>query len=96
MHHDRSYKKLFADPQMMRDLLEAFVPGEWIAAADFDTLEDVRSEYITDDLRARAGDVVWRIRCGDHIVYLLLEFHREQIGSWPCAYLRTRGCCISV
>ena len=72
--HDHSYKLLFAHARMVRDLLETFVGGDWLAQVDFDTLERVSDGYISDDLRARADDIVWRIRCGSQQVYLLIEF----------------------
>ncbi len=72
--HDHSYKLLFAHARMVRDLLEAFVGGDWLTQVDFDTLERVSDSYISDDLRARADDIVWRIRCGSRHVYLLIEF----------------------
>jgi predicted transposase/invertase (TIGR01784 family) len=72
--HDHSYKLLFSHARMMRDLLEGFIGGEWLRAVDFSTLERVSDAYVTDDLRARADDIVWRIRCGQRYVYLLLEF----------------------
>ncbi len=59
---------------MVRDLLEGFVGGEWLRAVDFSTLERVSDAYVTDDLRARADDIIWRVRCGERYVYLLLEF----------------------
>jgi len=34
----------------------------------------VSDSYISDDLRARAEDIVWRLRCGNQHVYLLIEF----------------------
>lgn len=39
--HDTGYKLLFSHPEMMRDLLLRFVPGDWIGEADFETLEHV-------------------------------------------------------
>ena len=72
--HDHTYKLLFAHPQMVRDLLEGFVGGAWLQQLDFTTLERVSDNYVSDDLRARADDIVWRVRCGDQDVYLLLEF----------------------
>jgi hypothetical protein len=72
--HDHSYKLLFAHPQMMRDLLEGFVGGDWLTALDFTSLERVSDTYVSDDLRGRADDIVWRVRCGEHYVYLLVEF----------------------
>jgi hypothetical protein len=43
---------------------------------NFSTLEKVNGSYVSDDLRYRADDVVWRIRWGkDWLhVYILLEF----------------------
>jgi hypothetical protein len=72
--HDHAYKILFAHPRMVRDLLVGFVGGEWISGLDFDTLERVSDNYVSDDLRSRADDAVWRIRWRDRDVYLLLEF----------------------
>jgi hypothetical protein len=71
---DHSYKLLFAHPQLVRELLEAFVGGDWLGEVDFDTLQRVSDAYISDDLRARADDIVWRVRCGSRQVYLLIEF----------------------
>ena len=70
--HDHSYKLLFAHTRIVRDLLETFVDGDWLAQVEFDTLERVSDGYISDDLRARADDIVWRIRCGSRHVYLLI------------------------
>jgi predicted transposase YdaD len=72
--HDHTYKILFSHPRMVRDLLDGFVSGDWRAQLDFDTLQRVSDNYVSDDLRARADDIVWRVRCGGHDVYLLLEF----------------------
>jgi predicted transposase YdaD len=72
--HDHAYKILFAHPRMVRDLLEGFVNGEWLSWLNFDTLERVSDNHVSDDLRSRADDIVWRIRCCDRDVYLLIEF----------------------
>jgi hypothetical protein len=74
MDHDHSYKLLFSNARMVRDLLEAFVAGGWVSDADFNTLERDNGTYIADDLRERADDIIWRVRCGEHLVYVLLEF----------------------
>lgn len=72
--HDHAYKILFAYKRMVRDLLEGFVNGDWLSQLDFNTLDRVNASYVSDDLRSRADDIVWRIRCGDLDVYLLIEF----------------------
>lgn len=74
--HDHSYKQFFSHPEMVRDLLRDFVPFDWVKELDFSTLEKINHSYITDDLRERADDVVWRVRFNDQwlYVYLLIEF----------------------
>ncbi|MGC8779460.1 MAG: Rpn family recombination-promoting nuclease/putative transposase, partial [Anaerolineae bacterium] len=76
MEHDASYKSLFSHPEMVADLLRGFVPEPWVAQVDFGTLERVNASYVSDDLRVREDDLVWRMRLsGDWVyVYLLLEF----------------------
>lgn len=82
MEHDNGYKLLFSEPEMVIDLLKGFVGGAWLEQCDFSSLEKVSGSYVTDDLRSREDDIIWRIRMDDahkgssgwlHI-YLLLEF----------------------
>lgn len=74
--HDSSYKLLFSHPAMVADLLTGFVHEDWVAELDFATLEKWPGSYVSDDLRPRADDVVWRVRWRERwlYVYLLLEF----------------------
>jgi predicted transposase/invertase (TIGR01784 family) len=74
--NDHGYKLLFSDPAMVRDLLIGFVREDWIERIDFASLERVSGSYVSDDLRERHDDVVWRVRlAGDWLyVYVLLEF----------------------
>jgi len=74
--HDHTYKLLFSHALMVRDLLVGFVRDDWLAQVDFASLEKVSGTYVSDDLRERADDVVWRVRWGERwvYIYLLLEF----------------------
>ena len=74
--HDHGYKQLFSHREMVRDLLKGFVQEEWVNDLDLDTLERVNGSYISDDLREREDDIIWRVRFGDNWVYLyvLIEF----------------------
>ena len=74
--HDTSYKLLFSHDRMVRDLLTGFLPREWVAALDLSSLQKMNGSYVTDDLRGRHGDAIWRVRWGEEwlYVYLLLEF----------------------
>ena len=77
--HDAAYKELFSHPRMVKDLLRGFAARGWSDALDFRTLEKLPADYVSDDLRQRHGDTVWRLRLrgkGKRWVYLLamLEF----------------------
>ncbi|GHU30313.1 transposase [Betaproteobacteria bacterium] len=77
--NDSDYKLLFSHPQMVRDLLRDWVPGEWIAEADFSTLERINGSYVAESQKQRHDDMVWRLRLKDRWlwVYLVLEFQSE-------------------
>ena len=82
--HDSSYKLLFAHRKMVADLIRGFVHEDWVSALDFDTLERVSEIHLSQDLREREDDILWRLRLTDDrpgkesgrwlYVYLLLEF----------------------
>ena len=74
--HDAAYKRLFSHPRMVEDLLRGFVAGKWADALDFTTLEKLPAEFVSEDLRRRRGDGVWRVRLRDEWLYVLvlLEF----------------------
>ena len=61
---------------MMADLVQGFITAEWVQTVDFSTLELVASSHVSDDLRARDDDLLWRVRQTDGwlYIYLLLEF----------------------
>ena len=101
MRHDRAYKALFSHPLAVRDLLREFVADqleggrEWVERLDFSTLEPLPTERIDPTLRARANDLVWRVRFRDPAdgpewlhVLLMLEF--QSSVDWFMA-LRVQG-----
>jgi len=73
---DETYKKLFAFPRMVEDLLRALFIAGWIDEADFSTLRKLSADFVSDDLRQRHGDTVWRLRLGHGSLHVLvlLEF----------------------
>ena len=89
-HDDASYKTLFAAPEVMRDLLLGFVPDDWLHGLDYRTLERVSGSYVTDDLRDRADDIVWRVKVGGEWVYLylLIEF-QSTVDAWIAVRIMT-------
>ena len=74
--HDAAYKRLFSHRRMVEDLLRGFIAGNWTGALDFDTLEKLSAEFVSDDLRQRRGDGMWRVRFRGEWLYVLvlLEF----------------------
>ena len=75
--HDAAYKDLFSRPRMVEDLLRGFAVRGWSDALDFSTLEKLPAEYVSDDLRRRHGDAVWRVRFRDRTwpyLLVMLEF----------------------
>jgi len=88
--HDHSYKLLFSEPEIVIDLLKGFVHEDWIAELDFSTLEKVSGSYVSDDLRAREDDVIWRVQYQQSwiYVYLLIEF-QSSIDKYMAVRLMT-------
>jgi hypothetical protein len=74
---------LFSSPEVVRDLVLGFIPDEWLHSLDYTTLEKVPGSYVTDDLRHRADDVIWRVRADGEWVYLylLIEFQSRVDGA---------------
>ncbi len=75
--HDAAYKNLFSHPRMVKDLLRGFAARGWSDRLDFETLEKLPAEFVSEDLRRRQGDGLWRVRFRDagwlHVL-VLLEF----------------------
>jgi hypothetical protein len=69
---------MFSSPMIVRDLVKGFIPDDLLHSLDFASLEKVPCSYVTDDLRQRANDVVWRVKANGEWVYLylLIEFQR--------------------
>jgi predicted transposase YdaD len=77
--HDTSYKILFSCPEMVRDLLRGYVPGDWLEDADYASLTRVNASYVSRSGQHRHDDMVWRIKVGGRWlwVYIILEFQSE-------------------
>ncbi len=90
MNHDSSYKLLFSHARMIEDLLKGFVHEKWVAQLDFSSLEKVNGSYVSDNLRDREDDVVWRVKFRDQwlYVYLLLEF-QSTVDAWMALRMLT-------
>ncbi len=87
--HDASGKAFFSNPDMVASLLRDFAPRALAEELDFATLERCSGAYITDDLRERRSDVVWRVRWKDgwFYVYILLELQSRPDPWMPVRIL---------
>jgi len=77
--NDPNYRLFFSYPELVADVLKGFVHEDWVSQLDFKTLERVNGSFVSDDLKDRRNDVVWRLRWrggGEDwfYLYLLLEF----------------------
>lgn len=56
---------LFAHRRMIKDLLRGFIDSPWIHEVDFDTLEQLPSQFITGQVghafEERISDLIWRV-----------------------------------
>ena len=86
---DHSYRLLFSHPDMIADLLRGYVRQSWVEHLDFASLEPAEGRYVTDDLRTREDDLIWRVKWADGerwlYIHLLLEFQ-----STPDAFMALR------
>ena len=87
---DASYKTLFSAPEVVQDLILGFIPDDWLHGLDYRTLERVSGSYVTNDLRDRADDIVWRVQVGGEWVYLyiLIEF-QSTVDPWMAVRIMT-------
>lgn len=98
--HDAAYKLLFSHPAMVADLLRGFLAEEWCGELDLDGLEAVAESHLSDDLRERRNDCIWRIPWRDPdndnepvwlYIYLLLEFQSRPDPTMPVRMLTYLG-----
>jgi hypothetical protein len=75
-NHDLGYRALFAHPEMVRELVTGFTPFRLLDGVALSAFERVNADYVSERPSARRGDVVWRVRAGDHCleVVILIEF----------------------
>lgn len=88
--HDYYYKRLFAQPRMIEDLVLGFVPAPLSGAFRIEALDRVEGNFASDRGKVRISDVIWRIRVipadgAAVLVYVLLE-----LQSTPDSKMATR------
>jgi len=97
--HDQAYKLLFSHPAMVADLLKGYLAREWIGELDLERLESIPESHLSDDLRERHNDCIWRLPWRDPAggaevwlyIYLMLEFQSTIDPTMPVRILSYLG-----
>jgi predicted transposase/invertase (TIGR01784 family) len=78
--HDHSYKQLFSQVEIVRDLLTDFVPSDWLPHLRLETLEPWKTSFVAENNEERRNDVIWRVRFTEDqwlFIYILIEFQSK-------------------
>lgn len=81
--HDAGYRSLFTDRLMIVHLIRGFITQPWVQDLDLETLELVSGSFVSDSMKTRENDVIWRVQFRGRwlYVYLLLEF-QSTVDRW--------------
>ena len=72
---DRVYKRFYADPAVVEEIVRDFVGGAWTQELDFATLERLPAELVDPVLPVvRHADMMWRVRFRDRPLHVVLLF----------------------
>jgi predicted transposase/invertase (TIGR01784 family) len=87
MHHihDKSYKDLFSNKELLVDMIQSFVKSSWRKEITKDNIELVNKSYILSDYEELESDIVYKATIEDKevIFYILLEFQSYVDYSMP-------------
>ena len=80
MTPDTAYRHLFSHAEVVADLLRGYAAADWIDELDLNTLEPANRVFLSDELRERRSDIIWRLKWRNQdwlYIYVLLEFQRS-------------------
>jgi predicted transposase/invertase (TIGR01784 family) len=86
--HDRFFKEVFSQPEMMQDFLQSYLPAEIVAALDLSALTLEKDSFVDPDLQQHFSDLLYRAHAAtdkaatDKEVYIYLLFEHK---SYPDA-----------
>ncbi|MCW1969865.1 MAG: Rpn family recombination-promoting nuclease/putative transposase [Anaerolineae bacterium] len=82
--HDAFFKEVFADLVNARELIERHAPPEVVAVIDLDSLEQLDTSFIDEDLQQHFADLAFKVKIkqgGEAYICLLLE-HKSYPDKW--------------
>ena len=76
LSYDKLYRKLYAHPKMVEDLIINFVKERFVEHIDFSKLKELKTKFITNKNDMRESDMMFELQIKDEKVYfyILLEF----------------------
>ncbi len=74
--YDLGYKKLFSNKKLFQELIESFVPYNWVKELDFNHCELLDKSFISEQYKKRESDIVYKVKLRGKTAYIviLLEF----------------------
>ncbi|HCL56509.1 MAG TPA: hypothetical protein DHW82_05810 [Spirochaetia bacterium] len=83
--HDAAYKYLFDFPGMVKQLLENFVPMDWVKWIDYDKIEKVNASFVRKNYQKKESDVIYKLNFQNQTayLYLLLELQSTVDPNMP-------------
>ena len=77
---DRIAKRLLRHPRMVRDMLDGFIPKDWLTDVRLDTLRELPTEFISVQGHRRVGDLLWLADRDDRLRLLVMAEHQSVPG----------------
>lgn len=83
--HDKSYKDLFSNKELLVNMIQSFVQSSWGKEITKENIDLVNKSYILSDYEELESDIVYKANIGDEevIFYILLEFQSYVDYSMP-------------
>ncbi|MBF0613347.1 MAG: Rpn family recombination-promoting nuclease/putative transposase [Magnetococcales bacterium] len=91
---DSLYHRLFSHPQMVVDLLLAFLEPQLLVQLDLSELRRYNTKFTSRAGQRRRSDVVWEIpthQGGSVFIVLILEFP-SRVEEWMALRFETYAC----
>lgn len=83
--HDKSYKDLFSNKELLVTMIQSFIKGSWGKEITKDNIDLVNKSYVLADYEQLESDIVYKANIEDKevIFYILLEFQSYVDYSMP-------------
>ncbi|MDX8047218.1 Rpn family recombination-promoting nuclease/putative transposase [Gracilibacillus sp. S3-1-1] len=80
--HDKYFKAIFSNVEVVKDFLTHFVPPSISMVMDLETLEPQKDSFINDSLRENFSDMLFQVKIQNKNAYLSLLFeHKSTINK---------------